>query len=339
MKPILSIAIPTYNRADKLKRLLDIVDGQIRSANLVDQIEVLVSDNASIDDTYDLMMSVTSVDSKIKYSRQQENLGFDGNCRFLYDQANADYVWFFADDDIPLPRALSIILEGLHVHNPDAVIFSFEQPIGRKIKVFNFLNNYEIFTEPGRIIDLLWTYPKISAYVLRKISLDAQQLKELAPFLENGFFFVDLAFSVLQASKTPKLCVISQQLASCDEDYETFRFDPKCIFDAYKVFYHPFVIKYLPGLAERKRDSSYCNAIQFIFAVKLGTLITLTPSLLDSALKDAGIRVFVLLKNPKTLLQFLLIKMNIAKLYNIIKPFINSFRTLMSNCTKVSEKL
>ncbi|MFH1062513.1 MAG: glycosyltransferase family 2 protein [Candidatus Omnitrophota bacterium] len=253
MRPILSIAIPTYNRANKLKRLLELLQDQIRAANLVDQIEVLVSDNASIDDTYDLMMSVTSMDSKIKYFRQQENLGFDGNCRFLYDQAKADYVWFFADDDIPFPCSLPIILEGLRNNNPDVLIFSFEQPMGKRNNAFNFLNKYEILTEPHRIIELISIWPKISTYVMRKIRLNSLQWKELEPFLENGFFFLDLAFSIMDTSKYPKLCVISQALASCDEDYMNFTFDPKIFFESYKIFYHPFVAKYLPGLAESKK--------------------------------------------------------------------------------------
>ncbi|MCG2712461.1 MAG: glycosyltransferase family 2 protein [Candidatus Omnitrophica bacterium] len=323
MKLLLSIAIPTYNRADKLKRLLKILENQIVLANLVDQIEVLVSDNASIDDTYNLMMSVASADSKINYFRQPKNLGFDANCRFLYEKAQADYVWFFADDDIPLPSALSMILQGLRENNPDVLIFSFEQPIGAKIKAFNFLNKYEIITRPKIIIELLSISPKISTYVLRKISLNAQQLKELEPFMKNGFFFIDLAFSVIHASKHPKLCVVSQPLASCDEDYMKFTFDPKLFFEVYKIFYHPFVLKYLPGLAERKKDRSYCDGMQFIFAAKMGTLITSKPELLDSGFRDAGIRVFVLLKNPKTLIQMLLIKMNLIKFYKIIKPFIN----------------
>ena len=274
MKPLLSIAIPTYNRADKLKRLLKILDDQIVSANLIEQVEVLVSDNASIDDTYNLMMSVTSIDTKIKYFRQLKNLGFDGNCRFLYNKAQSEYVWFFSDDDIPLPSALSMILQGLRENNPDALIFSFEQPLGGKIDAFNFLNKHEIITGPTTIIELLSIWPKISTYVLRKICLNAQQMKELEPFMENGFFFIDLAFSVIHASRHPKLCVISQQLASCDEDYMKFTFDPKLFFEAYKIFYHPFVIKYSPGLAKRKKDLCYCHAIQFIFAAKLGTLIT-----------------------------------------------------------------
>ena len=49
MPPLLTIGIPTYNRAKFLRRLLE----QLRTelAGLDGQVEVLVSDNASTDDT------------------------------------------------------------------------------------------------------------------------------------------------------------------------------------------------------------------------------------------------------------------------------------------------
>lgn len=337
--PMLTIAIPTYDRADKLRRLLKMLENQIRLDDLGNQIEILVSDNASIDDTHNLMMSIASTNSKIKYFRQPKNLGVDANCRFLYNQARTGYVWFFSDDDIPLPRALSIILEGLQKNKPDILIFSFEQPPGTKVKTFDFSNSYEIFTEPPTIIKLISKCTKISAVVLRKIPLGPKELKALEPFLENEFFFISLAFSVMSVSQDPKLCVISQQLAACDEDYFKFRFSIKCMLEAYKIFYHPFVMKYLPRLAEKEKDRSYCMGIQFIFAAKLGTLIASKPELLDSILKDAGIRVFVLLKNPKTLIQVFLIKMNLIRFYKTIKPLVNMYRACISNSRKLSKQV
>lgn len=331
MHKLLTIAIPTYNRADKLRRLLKKLEDQINLDSLGSQIEILVSDNASTDNTPGVISEFSENNNfKLKYFRQLSNLGFDFNCKFLYEKTQTDYVWFFSDDDIPLPCALSIILERLWGNKPDALIFSFEQPPETKVKAFNFSNNYEIFTEPSIIIELISKYPKISTYVLRKIPLSAKELRVLEPFFENGFFFINLAFSVMHASRYPKLCVVSQRLAVCDEDYVKFTFDPKIFFEVYKIFYHPFVVKYSPGLAEREKDRSYCTGIQFIFAAKSGALITSKPELLDSGLKDAGIRMFVLLRNPKTLIQVFLIKMNLTEIYKKIRPLMGLFRVYAS---------
>ena len=161
----LSIIIPTYNRVDKLQRLLKTLENQIALSNLGNQIQILVSDNASTDDTYSVMTHMASTDNKIKYFRQPKNLGFDANCKFLYEQAQTEYVWFFADDDMPLSNSLPIIIQGLKEYNPDAFIFSFEQPLCSKIKTFNFKERYKIVVNPPDIINLLSRYPKLSIYI------------------------------------------------------------------------------------------------------------------------------------------------------------------------------
>ena len=47
-RPLLTIAIPTYNRSEDLAGLLEVLEPQLAE---FPQVEVLVSDNASTDDT------------------------------------------------------------------------------------------------------------------------------------------------------------------------------------------------------------------------------------------------------------------------------------------------
>ena len=92
-KPLVTIAIPTYNRADKyLSHTLECATKQT-----YENIEILVSDNCSTDQTPEVVNSFS--DPRIKYFRQETNLGAFGNWNFLLEQANGDYFHMYHDDD------------------------------------------------------------------------------------------------------------------------------------------------------------------------------------------------------------------------------------------------
>jgi hypothetical protein len=147
--------------------------------------------------------------------------------------------------------------------------------------------------------------------------------------LKNGYFFVSLSFSVVGASIQPKLCIISQPLATCDEDYFKLDFSPKVTLETYKLFYHPFVRKYLPNLAESKINNSYITMIEALYKVKLGTFIVSDPDLCDKTIKDTRIRLFVLLKQPKIFRHFILMKLNLIQIYKKAIWIINVSLELM----------
>jgi glycosyltransferase involved in cell wall biosynthesis len=103
---LLTIAIPTFNRAPKLKRLLNIIKEEITTSHLQESVRVLVSDNASADQTPVIASEFKGTGLKFTYYRQPQNLGLDGDLRLLYTHANSRYFWFMADDDYPLKGAV-----------------------------------------------------------------------------------------------------------------------------------------------------------------------------------------------------------------------------------------
>ncbi len=109
MKPLLTIAIPTFNRADKLNRALQILLEQIAGKN----VELLVSDNASEDATQAMMTELCAAHPEISYVRNPENVGPDRNFLNCYNRANGEYVLLLGDDDIFLPGAIDAIMEAL----------------------------------------------------------------------------------------------------------------------------------------------------------------------------------------------------------------------------------
>ena len=323
----LSILIPTYNRAQKLLRLLQEIYSQIIAENLGDQIKVLISDNASKDTTKEICIQYLVDKPNFQYFRQSSNLGPNLNFLFLFEQAKTHYIWFICDDDIPLPGAIAKVLSGLENYKPDVLLFSFIQPPGSKHRAFNFTNYYEIVRDPEQIIKLVWN-PKASTYVMRRIELTPDIRRELEPHYESGYLFVDITYSVLGTSNNPTLCIISEALATCDEDYVKFEFTPGILTNTYKIFYHPFVLKHFPSLPEQFKDQSYCVEIQFLFAVKMGSLIVENIRIYDEAIEQMEYKLIPLLKNPRSFIQLFFMKNNLTNLYKKIKPAVALYRHL-----------
>lgn len=94
---LLTIAIPTYNRAKFLKIGLEKLLLQIEgNENLID---LLVSDNCSEDDTKKIVENFIHQGYPIRYNRNLENLGMDGNFAYCFNNAKGKYIWILGDDD------------------------------------------------------------------------------------------------------------------------------------------------------------------------------------------------------------------------------------------------
>lgn len=104
---LLTIAIPTYNRKPFLKENLDVLLPQVEE--VPDQIEILISDNASTDGTKEYVNEIKDR-FNISYSRNTENLGADGNFLQCFYKAQGEYLLILSDDDILLPGSLKKLL-------------------------------------------------------------------------------------------------------------------------------------------------------------------------------------------------------------------------------------
>lgn len=84
----LTIAIPTYNRLEKLKICLK----RLMEQKKIEQIEIIVSDNASTDGTGEYMTELVKKAENIHYYRNTENVGPDKNFLNCFEKAVGEYV-------------------------------------------------------------------------------------------------------------------------------------------------------------------------------------------------------------------------------------------------------
>ena len=105
--PILSIAIPTFNGAKTICALLDRLLPQI-----TDDVELIISDNASTDDTENIIKSYNN-SGIISYHRNDRNIGPDANFFQCMQFARGHFILLLSDDDILIENKLIHIVEFL----------------------------------------------------------------------------------------------------------------------------------------------------------------------------------------------------------------------------------
>lgn len=106
----LTVGIPTYNRAKFLFDLLESISHQLRNSEKLD-VEILISDNASTDNTADVVRAFKNNNTNIlcKYNCNESNLGYDQNVDKIFHLASGDYVMTLGDDDGLEANAIPII--------------------------------------------------------------------------------------------------------------------------------------------------------------------------------------------------------------------------------------
>lgn len=121
MNPLrISICIATRNRADFLAPTLDSLLKQTGSG-----VEIVVVDGASTDHTQNVVAERVLQHPSLKYFRQQENSGVDGDYDKAVVYAKGDYCWLISDDDLPIEGAVGRILEMCR-DNPVALVVDAE---------------------------------------------------------------------------------------------------------------------------------------------------------------------------------------------------------------------
>jgi glycosyltransferase involved in cell wall biosynthesis len=104
--PKVTIAIPTLNRAEYLRLAL-----ASALAQTYDEVEVLVSDNASQDHTAEVLASF-SENPRLRVIRQERTLSMVENWNVCVSAATGEYFLLLSDDDLLEPEAIAQLVRG-----------------------------------------------------------------------------------------------------------------------------------------------------------------------------------------------------------------------------------
>jgi glycosyltransferase involved in cell wall biosynthesis len=219
---LLTIAIPTYNRAHTLEKIINQLKGQSKY-----KFTILISDDCSPDkgETEKMVKKCQKEMPNLVFHRNRKNLGYSGNVCKLYELSKTRYIWFICDDDTVLPGAVDKILNSLVKYEPVVAIFNFKQldPFG--VEVVGGVPKDVVYTDIAKLTDYqpLQRITFLSILVVEK-RLSVDEIKK-TNYMDNVFFQITLSLMLL--SDKFKFCEIAQTILKRNVGYkygEFFKF-------------------------------------------------------------------------------------------------------------------
>ena len=212
-RPLLTIAIPTYNRSACLAQLLEILMPQLEGEH---RVEVIVSDNASQDDTPHTVASFRQKGLEVVYSRNEINGGADVNFIRCYELARGEYVWIFGDDDIIVPGGLRAVLSVLESRDYDLLHLGAsgfqgeyrgpsDQQFSGKVRRFATTEEFALYTFTHLTF--------ISANISRKATLETLAHEDFRKFVGTSLVQLSWIFPLLK-HEVRCACILDRVVAN-----------------------------------------------------------------------------------------------------------------------------
>lgn len=107
----LSICVPSHNRGRTLPDLFDSILAELAGIDVPGCVQVVVSDNASTDDTPAVVEGYRDRLPNLVYVRQAENIGADRNFLAVVEAAQGRFCWLMGSDDKVETGGLVRVLE------------------------------------------------------------------------------------------------------------------------------------------------------------------------------------------------------------------------------------
>jgi len=188
----LSICIATFNRGPFIAETLDSILSQIDS-----NIEIVVVDGASPDNTPEVMSRYTLKHQEIRYFREINNSGVDADFDKAVGYARGEFCWLMSDDDLLRPGAVAAVLtrlggeEDLVIVNAEVRNVDLSDLLEKRMlsfnvdRVYNAENSGAFFAETATYLSF------IGCVIIRRKTWMA---RERSPYYGSLFVHVGVIF-------------------------------------------------------------------------------------------------------------------------------------------------
>ena len=208
-----SVAIITsaYNEADCLPEFFRRID-EVFSHELNYDYKVIIADNASTDDTWDIISEAAQVNSKIHANRMSRNFSFDAALRSGLDNCHSDIAIIMTSDLQDPPEVIPKLLRQYELGYEQVLVKITSRdsvPIVRRILSTIFYKLAHNITN-GLLPDSVSDFRLLSKKVYKTISL----LKENHSFLRGLGAWVGFKTTTVRISRPPRFAGESKFLKS-----------------------------------------------------------------------------------------------------------------------------
>lgn len=146
-KPILTIGIPTYNRIEAIKYNIK----RLIEEGLPNNIEILILDNNSEDNTYNYLKEKYSNLNNFIVVKNSNNIGYGRNFLKLFEKIDSKYILVTSDEDIVIVKKLDEYLDFLDKFDPDLAVPKVILDRGNGLKLYRGENSIKKI-EPMNIV-------------------------------------------------------------------------------------------------------------------------------------------------------------------------------------------
>jgi glycosyltransferase involved in cell wall biosynthesis len=194
MQPDLSICIPTHNRAIYLREALQSIFESVKGYE--DRVELVISDNASTDETAAIVKGFQRSYPMLRYMRNEKDIGGNRNCAHIARMATGSYVWVFGDDDKVAPDAIPMVLKKIRSgHNLIICNFAtYTESFARRVRASFYSPNARQRVRDHN--ELLATYHLTLGYVSCVVMHKSVVANLLRPDFDQ---YIDYGFPLLHA--------------------------------------------------------------------------------------------------------------------------------------------
>ena len=189
---MITVCIPTFQRAPLLKKAISSALSQT-----VKNLRILIADNASQDNTREIVSDFAKNDPRIHFISHKENIGMLPNYEFLFSLVETEYFAFLSDDDVWFPDFCETALNGFSLY-PDIVFFACSTICFSKEKgiLKNSLDPWpeqRRFSPPEGAVELIGKYPFPMNVLFHKTALSKAKIDFENSYAWDSDFLIQLA--------------------------------------------------------------------------------------------------------------------------------------------------
>lgn len=244
-KPLLSICIPTYNRADVLWHCLNSI---VQNKSFNEEVEVFISDNASSDNTKEVIQPFVNKFNNIIYVQQKENIGGERNFIYVLENANGIFRKLHNDYSIFTENGLQTLLDHIKKEKTNKNLLYFINSSDTYKETINNLNDF---------IDIV----KLSASWIGSYGFwdeDYINLEKKDDKIATQFMQVDWFLRLFERKKKCMICygnyIVRYKFKASQGGYNFIKVQHKNYIEMFIPYYQKGMID-LNKIKKLKRDS------------------------------------------------------------------------------------
>jgi glycosyltransferase involved in cell wall biosynthesis len=264
--PLITTIIPTFRRPERLKKAI-----QSALSQTYPHVRVCVYDNASGDETAEVVLGFVREDSRVQYYCHAQNIGAAENFQYALSCVDTLFFSFLSDDDFLLPEFYATALSGFDKYSDASFFYGAVVDVTEAGKVVDVILSKwpakDYYSPPEGLVEMIGKYSNWTGVLFRR------EIIQTIGTLDLNLKAIDVDYLLRAARQTSfviskKPCAVFMQHSSSYSKNNGL----KLIYPGWermmaKIEEDPRLFPEVKALALKKLEADLCNLL-FLNALK-----------------------------------------------------------------------